>query len=94
MSWTYKIALAADIIGILVGLYFIISDNLKYPGTANTGALSMVTLVACAWVAISYYLYHHGQPTIASGMAWVLALPLLGYGLLILMFIILKPDMR
>ncbi len=93
MSWHYKLALAVDVIGAIVALYFIISDSIRYSSSSN-GLLSMVTLVFCAWLGISYYLYHHGQPAIASIMAWIPAVPLLLYGLFVLMFIILKPDMR
>lgn len=94
MRWHYVLALAVDCIGILVALYFLFSDYLKYPGTHSNGTLGMVTLVFCCWVGISYYLYHHGRPGIASAMAWVPAVPLLGYGVFILLFILLKPDMR
>ncbi|MBK6998032.1 MAG: hypothetical protein KA138_03430 [Saprospiraceae bacterium] len=93
MSWHYKFALAVDVIGAIVALYFIISDSIRHSSSSN-GLLSMVTLVFCAWLGISYYLYHHGQPAIASIMAWIPAVPLLLYGLFVLMFIILKPDMR
>lgn len=93
MSWLFKIALAIDGIGILVGLYFIFSDLLK-SSSSNNGLLSMVTLVFCGWVGASYYLYHHGQKGIASAMAWIPAIPLLLYGLFVLMFIIFKPDMK
>jgi hypothetical protein len=93
MTITYKIALAADIIAALVALYFIVSDG--YKGRAdNNGTLSLVTLVFCAWIAISFFLYQNGQKSIASLMAWVPAVPIMGYGLMILMFVIFKPDMR
>ncbi len=94
MSWSYLLALTVDGIGILVALYFIFSDYIRYPGSSSNGSLSMLTLVACAWVGTSYYLYHHGHPKIAASMAWIPAVPLIGYGLFVLMFIILKPDMR
>lgn len=94
MSWSFKIALSVDAIGLLVALYFILSDGIKYPDATYNGTLSLVTLLFAAWLGISYYLYHHGHPGIASGMAWIPAIPLLGYGLFILLFIILKPDMK
>ena len=94
MSWSYKIALGVDAIGIIVALYFVFSDYIKYADMHSNGSLGMVTMLFCGWVGISYYLYHHGHPGIASAMAWIPAVPLLGYGLFILLFIILKPDMR
>lgn len=93
MSWSYKIALGADLIALAVALYFIISDYIKYSSYGN-GSLGWVTLIFSAWLGTSYYLYHHGHPGIASAMAWVPAIPIIGYGLFVLMFIILKPDMR
>lgn len=92
MSWHYILALSVDVIGLIVALYFVITDSIKY--SSSNGSLSLVTLAFCAWVGISYYLYHHGHKGIASAMAWIPAVPLLGYGLFVLMFIILKPDMR
>lgn len=93
MSLSYKIALATDCIGLAVALYFLISDSLRQ-SSSNNSSLGLVTLVFAAWVGISYYLYHHGQPKLASAMAWVPAVPLLGYGLIVLLFVVLKPDMR
>lgn len=94
MSWIYKIALYTDVLGILIGFFFIISDTFKYPSTSKSGPLTLFVLAACAWVAISYYLYQHGNKAIGSIMAWIPAAPFLAYGLFILLFIILKPDMR
>jgi len=36
----------------------------------------------------------HGRLSIATVIAWIPAVPLLGYGFFVLMFIIFKPDMR
>jgi hypothetical protein len=94
MSWSYKIALAVDCISIIVALYFLVSDGLKYRDVSHNGSLALVTLGICAWVGISYFLYHHGSPRIGSAMAWIPAIPLIGYGLFVLLFIIFKPDMR
>ncbi|MDX1911638.1 MAG: hypothetical protein SFV22_09155 [Saprospiraceae bacterium] len=93
MSVSYKIALAADIIAALVALYFIISDGYKGRSDSN-GALSLATLVFCTWIAVSFFLHQHGYKGIASAMAWIPAIPILGYGLMILLFVIFKPDMR
>lgn len=93
MSISYKIALATDCIGLAVALYFLISDSVRQ-SSANNSTLTVVTLIFAAWIGISYYLYQHGQPKIASIMAWIPAVPLLGYGLIVLLFVVLKPDMR
>lgn len=94
MSWNYLIAFATDVIGLVVGVYFILSDNLKYSSGTHTGPLPYIALGMSAWIGISYYLYHHGSPRIASVMAWIPAVPLLCYGLFVLLFIVFKPDMR
>jgi hypothetical protein len=92
MTLSFKIALAADCIALLVAFYFIISDSLSY--TSNNGPLSLVTLLFAAWVAVSFFLYQGGYKTVGSIMAWVPAVPIIGYGLMILLFVIFKPDMR
>ena len=93
MSISYIIALIGNCLGILVALFFIINDMLYHPSVKN-GLLIKLTLGLCLWTALSYYLYRHDLKPIASTMAWVTAFPLLGYGVLILAFIILKPDMK
>jgi hypothetical protein len=94
LSWSYKIALLADLVAILVALYFIVADYLKSSRHFRYGLLSLVTLLMCGWVGFSYFLYTSGFQRIGSTMAWVTAFPIMGYGLIILLFIILKPDMR
>jgi len=91
MSGHYILALSVNVIGLIVALYFVITDSIN---STSNGSLSLITLIFCTWVGISYYLYHHGHQSIASIMAWIPAVPLLGYGFFILLFLILKPDMR
>ena len=93
MSWSFKIALAIDGIAALVAFWFLISDWLKSSSSSN-GTLGIVTLLFCGWLGLCYYLYQNGQKGIASTMAWVPAIPILGYGFFVLLFIILKPDMK
>jgi hypothetical protein len=93
MSLSFKIALAADVIAILVAIYFLFTDYVRSSSSSN-GMLSLVTMAFAAWVGLSFYLYHHEHPKIAAIMAWIPAIPIIGYGVVILMFIIFKPDMR
>ncbi len=93
MTWSFIIALIVDCIAILIGLYFIISDTIKGSSSDN-GMLSVVLLAACVWIGIAYYLHTHGSPRIGTSMLWVPAIPLLGYGLIVLLMVILKPDFR
>ena len=93
MSLSFKIAIAVDFIGILIALYFIFADMIK-GYSSNNGSLIMATMIFCCWVVASCLLHHGGYKTAASAMAWLPAVPLIGYGLMILMFVIFKPDMR
>ncbi|MCC7465397.1 MAG: hypothetical protein IT261_03965 [Saprospiraceae bacterium] len=93
MTLSYKIALAADCIAILVAIYFLYTDYARSSSSSN-GLLNLVTMAFAAWVGLSFYLYHHGHPKIAAIMAWIPAVPLLGYGVMILLFVVFKPDMR
>lgn len=93
MSLSFKIALTTDLIAILVALFFIFSDMARGTSPSN-GSLIMVTMGFCCWVVASCLLYQGGYKTVASAMAWIPAVPIIGYGLMILLFIIIKPDMR
>ena len=93
LSISFIIALIANCLGILVALFFIINDMFYHPSVKN-GLLIQLTLGLSLWTAVSYFLYRHDLKPIASTMAWVTAFPLLGYAVLILAFIILKPDMK
>ena len=94
MSWIFGIAFTLDCIAILLALYTVIKDRFKYGNYSKTGVLGVITLLVCGWVAVGYLFFHQGYAFIASAMVWVPAIPLLGYALFILAFIILKPDMK
>lgn len=96
MSWSFMIAFAADCIGVLIALYFILSDFSRHgPFAASKGrSLSHVTLLLALWTGLCYYLYHHNGAGLATTMAWVPAFPMLGYGLIVALMVILKPDFR
>jgi hypothetical protein len=94
MSLAFKIAIAADVIAIVVALYFMYKDYFTSYSSSSNGLLSLVTMGLMAWVGFSYYLHTHGSPKIGAIMAWIPAIPILGYGLMILAFVIFKPDMR
>ncbi len=93
MSISFKIALVADFIAILVALYFVFLDIARGT-TPSNGSLIMATMIFCCWVVASCLLYQGGYKTVASAMAWIPAVPVIGYGLMILLFVIFKPDMR
>jgi len=92
-SLSFYIPIAADIIAILVSLYFIITDAAR-SSSSNNGLLSLATLLMCGWVAMCFYLRSTKTPAIGTVLAWIPATPLILYGIMILLFIIIKPDMR
>ena len=92
-SLAFYIPIVADIIGIVVALYFIITDAARNSSSSN-GPLTLVTLLMCGWVALCFYLRSTKTPALGTVLAWIPATPLILYGLFILLFIILKPDMR
>lgn len=93
LSFAYFIALITDGLAVLVALYFIISDSLRH-SSSNNGMLSLLTLGMCLWIGLSLWLYVNSYKSVASAMLWIPAVPLLGYAFFVLMFIILKPDMK
>ncbi len=93
MSWSFKIAFTTDCLAILVALYFLISDAVRYSSSSN-GALGGVTLAMCAWVLLCYFLQSNGYKSIGTALAWIPAVPLLGYALILLMMIIFRPDFK
>ncbi len=93
MSWSFKIAIATDCIAILAALYFLITDFVRQ-SSSNNGPLALVTLAMCAWVALCFYLQSIGYRSVGTALAWIPAVPLLGYGLILLVMIIGKPDFK
>jgi hypothetical protein len=82
-----------DIIGLLVALYFLVTDSINFSSSDNTG-LAVITVLFAGWIAVCWYLKSKGSPGVGAVLAWLPAAPLFLYGLMVLLFIILKPDMR
>lgn len=89
----FYIGIGIDVIAVLVALYFIITDSIGFTSSDNTG-LTVVTVLFCGWIGLCWYLKSQGSVGWGTVLAWVPALPLVLYGLIVLLFIILKPDMR
>ncbi len=89
-------AFGIDCIAILLALYFVIEDATRFAGYPKNGGNGLIlgTVILCVWVGGSYYMFNHGPKALAIVLAWIPALPVLLYGLFILMFLILKPDMK
>lgn len=83
-----------DSIAVLVALYFIMIDAIK--GRSDTDNLTLIslTLLLASLVVGAFLLKNADRTGIANILLWVPGFPLAAYGLIILLFIILKPDMR
>ncbi len=83
-----------DLIALLIAVGMMLVDQLK--GTRGTNNPTMLTacLILGAFIAAAFWLKSSGRAGLATGLVWVPGLPLAGYGLIILLFVVLKPDMR
>lgn len=88
----FNIAFGIDAIALLVSLYFIVTDSINFTSSDNTG-LTVITVLFAGWMGFCWYLKSKGSVA-GTILAWIPAVPLLLYGLFILMFIILSPDVR
>jgi hypothetical protein len=82
-----------DVIALLIGLYLLVADNMNFSSSDNTG-LAVITVLFAGWIGLCWYLKSKGSPGVAAVLAWLPAAPLFLYGLMVLLFVILKPDMR
>lgn len=91
-SLAFYFPIGIDILAVLISLYFLITDAI-HESSSDNGMLTMITLVMIGYIILCWYLFskHHVAGTV---MAWIPAVPLLLYGLFVLMFIIINPDMK
>lgn len=92
--WFFYIGLGVDAIALLIAVYFMFSDMLKGTRGTNNPTMFGLTLAMAALIAGALLLKNAGRLGLANILLWVPGLPLAGYGLMILLFIIFKPDMR
>ncbi len=83
-----------DSIAVLVALYFILDDATKGRSGTNNPAMIGLTLLVTGLVVGAFLLKNAGKMAVANTLLWIPGFPLAGYGLMILLFIILKPDMK
>jgi hypothetical protein len=83
-----------DILAVLIAIYFVLTDMAK--GTSGTNNPTMYTAlsVLIALVGAAFWLKSIGKIVFANILLWVPAFPLFCYGLMILLFVVFKPDMR
>lgn len=94
MSWSFKIAFFVDAVTALFAIWTVLSDYFRHPDHPTYGKLALLTVGFCAWIGLSFFLYRTGHETAATRMVWLPAIPILGYAFFVLLFIILKPDMK
>lgn len=93
MKWSFLLAALIDCLAILVGLYVLLSGVVRGT-TTSTAPLWLATLGGIGYVWLAYYLYQSGKTGFATKMLWVPAFLLLGYCLMILIFVTSKPGMK
>jgi hypothetical protein len=90
----FYIGAGIDLIALLVAVWMMVSDTLKgYSGT-NNPTMFTVTFIGALLVGGAFLLKSAGYLKIANVLLWLPGTPLLLYGLFILLFIVLKPDMK
>ncbi len=93
-TWIFWIGAGIDIIGLGIIIYMMLDDHLKDRHATNNPTVFGITFVATALVVGAFILKHFGKTSLANVLLWIPATPLGLYGLFILLFIILKPDMK
>jgi hypothetical protein len=92
--WFFYIGAGIDIFALLIAVYFMVGDALKGISGTNNPTMLSVALLMAALIGVAFWLKSAGKLVAANILLWIPGLPLAGYGLMILLFIILKPDMR
>lgn len=93
-KYLFYIAAAIDGIGILIGAWMMLDDELKGRHATNNPTMFGLVAGAAALVAVAWWLKNNGYVGIATSLACIPATPLALYGVFILLFIILRPDMK
>lgn len=92
--WFFYIGAGIDLIALLIAVGMMIGDSLKgYSGT-NNPTMFTLCLGMAALQGLAFWLKSAGYLGWASALVWLPGIPLLGYGIIILLFIILRPDMK
>jgi hypothetical protein len=90
----FFIGAGIDIIALLIAAGFMIGDALKGRHATNNPTMFLLVLGMAALIGAAFWLKHLGKLDAANALLWLPGIPLGGYVLMVLLFIILKPDMR
>jgi hypothetical protein len=83
-----------DILALLVAVFFYIKDMFSRYGGTNNPILFFLILAGACLIGGAFWMKAAGKLGLANLLVWIPGVPLAAYGLIILLFIILKPDMR
>ena len=92
--WFFYIGAGIDIIALLVAVIFMIDDSLKGRHATNNPMMFGLSLAMAALITGAFLLKNAGRIGFANTLLWLPGIPIAGYGLVMLLFIILKPDMK
>ncbi len=93
-KYLFHIAATIDIIALLIGVGMMVSDSLKgYSGTNNPTMFTAVAIVA-GLTGAGFWLKSIGWLKLATTLVSIPAVPLGLYGVFVLLFIIINPDMK
>ena len=92
--WIFYLGAGIDILALIIALFFVISDIASGTSGTNNPTMYKAIGIMFAIIAFGFWLKYIGKIVLANILLWIPALPLAGYGLMILLFVILKPDMK
>ena len=94
MNWLLGIGIGIDLIATLFAFYTLFFQLTSRNAHNNNSLLAILTLIGFGIIGVSLSLKKKGYSVVATVIAWLPAIPALLYGLLILAFLILKPDFK
>ncbi len=90
----FFIGAGIDIVALLIAAGFMIDDALKGRHATNNSTMLLLVLGMVALIGAAFWLKHLGKLVAANTLLWLPGIPIGGYGLMVLLFIIFKPDMK
>ncbi|WP_128545880.1 hypothetical protein [Larkinella soli] len=94
MNWFFLTGAAINGAAILYAVYEMLSDRRFRRKTDSIGSLLSATLLSTGDVGLAMFLKNNGQPELGVMVLWMLALPLLTYGLFVGMLLLVRPDWK
>ncbi len=92
-SSLFYIGFVINALAIIISLIIILYDAIKGSGSKN-GTWLLLVLGLCAWLCLCWYLKSIGKFGLATNLVLLPAIPIGGYGFFVILFIILRPDMK